>query len=69
MRRFQARRGNGRFTRSTLANTFGLNVEICERPECRRMTSYALGEAKPSVCQACKLPFPPARAAAASEEV
>jgi hypothetical protein len=63
MRRFQARRGNGRFTRNTLANTFGLNVEICERPACRRMTPYALGEQKPTVCQACKLPFeafPPA---------
>jgi hypothetical protein len=51
------RRGNGRFTRNTLANTFGLNVEICERPACWRMTPYALGEQKPTVCQACKLPF------------
>lgn len=57
MKRRQARRANGRFARNTLANTFGLRVEVCQRPECRRMTPYGVGEAKPETCQACGAPL------------
>ena len=51
MKRRQARLSNGRFTRSTLANTFGLRVEVC--PNCRAMNPYAINELAPKTCHVC----------------
>lgn len=50
-KRFQSRRGNGRFQRNTLANTFGLRAGICE--ECRRLNPSHIGDPVPLVCQHC----------------
>ena len=50
-RRFQARRLNGRFTRNTLANTFGFRAEVCAA--CRGFTTYSLNEPKPEKCGHC----------------
>lgn len=51
MKRFQARRANGRFQRSTLENTFGLRVLVCL--DCRGMTSYGVREDPPRACGQC----------------
>jgi hypothetical protein len=40
MRRFQTRRGNGRFQRNTLANTFGLHAPAC--PSCRSFNTHGV---------------------------
>ncbi len=55
MRRFQARRGGGRFQRNTLENTFGLRTGIC--PSCNRFNPSSLGEAPPEVCHHCGAPL------------
>lgn len=52
-RRFQARRGNGRFARNTMENTFGLSVEVCPWEDCRRFNPRAVGERKAERCHAC----------------
>jgi hypothetical protein len=49
--RFQARRGSGRFTRSTLENTFGLHAGIC--PACGSFNTSGVGEPRPDVCHHC----------------
>lgn len=50
--RHQARRANGRYTRNTIENTFGLHVIIC--PHCNILNPYGVGESKPEKCHACK---------------
>ncbi len=57
-RRFQSRRGNGRFTRNTMENTFGLSVDVC--PHCRRLNPRAVGEPARETCHACGQPLKPA---------
>jgi hypothetical protein len=49
--RFQARRGNGRWQRNTMENTFGLHVDVCE--SCRAFVSYSISEAPPDACHRC----------------
>lgn len=51
MKRLQSRRSNGRWQRNTLANTFGLSVEVC--PTCRIFNPYAVGQPKPVTCHDC----------------
>lgn len=50
-KRQRARRGDGRFVRSTLANTFGLKALVCAK--CRTFNTVPLGEARPETCHAC----------------
>ncbi len=57
--RFQARRGNGRFTRNTLENTCGLHCLWCPHPDCGRGNPYTLNEAVPTQCHACGKPLTP----------
>jgi hypothetical protein len=52
MRR-QARRGNGRFTRNTMENTFGLHCDVCPNDECRRLNPSPVGAPRPTHCHAC----------------
>jgi hypothetical protein len=52
MKRFQGRRGNGRFRRNTLENTFGLKAYVCA--SCRRFNPIALGEGRPTACNHCE---------------
>jgi hypothetical protein len=59
-RRFQARIGNGRFTRNTTENTFGLSVAICPWPDCRRFNPRSVGEAPATTCHACGRSMDPA---------
>lgn len=51
MKRWQARRGNGRFTGNTMENTFGLHCEVC--PSCRALNPWKVGESAPGRCHAC----------------
>jgi hypothetical protein len=51
MRRFQARRSSGRFTRNTTENTFGFSCDVCE--SCRRITTWTVGEPRPNACTHC----------------
>ena len=51
MKRYQSRRGNGRFIKNTMENTFGLHVEIC--PHCRICNPYKVNEPKPEKCHDC----------------
>lgn len=57
MRRLQARRGNGRFTRNTMENTFGLHAGIHERKAdgswCGAFNPSRVGEPRPETCHAC----------------
>ena len=55
MARFQARRGNGRFTQNTMENTFGLSVQVC--PHCRRLNPHPVGEKPRETCHACGKPL------------
>jgi transposase-like protein len=55
MKRFQSRRGNGRFQRNTLENTFGLTVQTC--PHCRTFNPRSVGEPKRETCHACGKPL------------
>jgi hypothetical protein len=56
-RRFQSRRGNGRFTRNTLENTFGLSAPVC--PVCRSFNPHPAGEPTPEKCHSCGAPLTP----------
>lgn len=51
MKRRQARRRNGRFTRNTPENTLCLHIDVCS--ECRALIPYDLGEARPTCCHRC----------------
>lgn len=53
MRRFQARRSSGRFTRNTPENTLGLHIGVCPgRDEwCGRLLPVAVGEKTPDFCE------------------
>lgn len=53
--RIQSRRGNGRFQRNTMENTFGLHVKVC--PKCRSFTTYEVGEATTIRCHSCGEPL------------
>ena len=55
MKRFQSRRGNGRFQRNTLENTFGLRANICE--SCRRFNPTSVGAPTPDKCAHCGWSF------------
>ncbi len=51
MKRYQSRKRNGRFTKNTLQNTFGIIVVHCK---CRTLANhYSVGEPKPEVCRDC----------------
>lgn len=51
MKRFQARHGNGRWTRNTFENSLGLNPGIC--PSCNRFNPTPVGEMRPETCTHC----------------
>jgi hypothetical protein len=55
VKRHQSRRGNGRFQRNTLENTFGLRALVCVT--CRSFNTHGLGEARPTTCHACAKPL------------
>ena len=55
MKRFQARRGSGRFTRNTLENTFGFSAPICA--ECNGFNTVDRGQPMPTTCRQCGKPF------------
>jgi ribosomal protein L40E len=57
-RRFQARRGNGKFTRNTMENTFGLSVQVC--PHCRAMNPRNAGTEPLTNCHRCGESLDPA---------
>ncbi len=57
MRRFQSRRGNGRFTGNTMENTLGLHCEVCEA--CRSLNPWKVGESMPEKCHNCGEPLIP----------
>jgi hypothetical protein len=63
MSRLQARRGNGRFTRNTMENTFGLHVDIHEHKAdgswCGSFNPWPVGEPRPETCHACGESLPP----------
>lgn len=50
-KRLRARRGGGRFAKSTLSNTFGLTALVCA--ECRGFNTVPHGEKRPEVCRHC----------------
>ena len=50
-KRFQSRRGSGRFTRNTLQNCFGLRAPVC--PSCRSFNPHGVDEPVPEKCHAC----------------
>lgn len=56
-RRFQARRGNGRFTRNTLENTLGLTSNVHEWKAdgswCGAINPSSVGEPRPVTCSHC----------------
>lgn len=56
MKRFQARRRGGRFTRNTPENTLGLHIIVCT--SCRTLNAWPTGEARPTACHACKASLP-----------
>lgn len=53
MKRWQARRGNGRFTGNTMENTLGLHCAICPQPDCGALNPSRVGEPRPTVCHRC----------------
>jgi hypothetical protein len=55
MKRFQARRSSGRFTRNTTENTFGFHCIVCA--ECRRFNPWNVGTPRPATCHACGKPL------------
>ena len=57
MKRFQARRRSGRFTRNTMENSFGLHVEVCEHEDCRILNPWKVGEPRPVNCHRCGRPL------------
>jgi hypothetical protein len=60
MRRFQARRTNGRFVRNTLANTLGLQPGVCRGEGddwCGGLNPHRVGEPPPEKCGHCGRPL------------
>lgn len=61
MKRFQARRGGGRFTRNTPENTLGLHSNVHERKSdgswCGGLNPSKVGEVRPTVCRHCGEPL------------
>lgn len=57
MKRYQARRGGGRFTRNTPENSLGLHIAIHERRAdgtwCGALNPSRVGEPRPTHCHAC----------------
>jgi len=53
-KRWQARRGS-RWTRNTMANTFGLRVPICAK--CRGCNPVNIGQPDPEKCCQCGADF------------
>lgn len=57
MKRFQSRRGNGRFTANTPENTLGLHMGIHERKSngewCGAFNPSPVGQPRPAQCHAC----------------
>jgi hypothetical protein len=62
MKRIQARRGNGRFTRNTMENTVGLHCAVHERKLdgtwCGALNPWPVGGVPPTVCAQCGEPLP-----------
>lgn len=54
-KRYQARKSNGRFTRNTIQNIFGLQVFAC--PHCGRFNTYGARESRPQICHNCNGPL------------
>lgn len=56
MKRFQARRSNGRYTRNTLENVFGLHADVCpggpDGKWCGRILPVSVGEKRRTFCDA-----------------
>lgn len=50
-KRIHSRRGNGRFQKATLENTFGLTTRIC--PHCNGLNPHKADEPAPEVCGQC----------------
>ena len=50
-KRLRRRGGRGRFTRSTLRNTFGFAAIVCS--QCRGITTVPAGEQQPETCKHC----------------
>jgi hypothetical protein len=63
MKRIQARRASGRFTRNTMENTFGLHVVVHEHKAdgtwCGGLNPWPVGGDRPVVCRHCDEPLPP----------
>jgi hypothetical protein len=57
VKRFQARRGNGRFIRNTPENTLGLHFSVHEhKPDgswCGALNPSRVGEERPTTCSQC----------------
>lgn len=63
MGRLYARKQNGRFTRPTLENMFGLTAPSC--PGCHRLNPHPVNQPPPGTCHACGAPMKPEAAAQA----
>lgn len=53
MKRYQARKSSGRFTRNTPENTFGLHVDVCPGRDgkwCGRLLPVNVGEKRREFC-------------------
>jgi hypothetical protein len=67
MSRMQPRRNNGRYERATLANTFGLGNEVCDK--CGQCHPYKKGtESPPIKCAGCGIVLPYVRRTFVLEE-
>ncbi len=51
-KRLRTRVASGKFTKSTLANTFGIHAPVC--PHCRSFNPHQRGEPRPTSCHNCK---------------
>jgi hypothetical protein len=56
-KRLRLRVASGKFTGSTLANTFGLRAPVC--PHCRSFNPHDVGSPQPTECQNCKKTIAP----------
>lgn len=63
MKRYQARRRGGEFTRNTPENILGLHIAIHGRQAdgswCGALNPSPVGEPRPSVCHVCGEPLTP----------
>lgn len=50
-KRLRTRVASGKFTKGTLANTFGFHAPVC--PHCRCFNPHSLGEPRPKSCHHC----------------